>query len=139
MADEFALLVADVYELAGALRRSGESLAAKEGQTQARWQLMSVVSGDGCTVPAAAHRLGVSRQAVQRVANDLVADHLAAFADNPGHRTSPFLRLTDAGLATLSAINRRAKAANRSVDDQLGTDTLTAVRNGIRDILAALA
>ena len=39
-----ALLVADVYEAAGVLRKSGEAVAATEGQTQARWQLLSAVS-----------------------------------------------------------------------------------------------
>lgn len=44
MSDEIARLVADVFELAGLLRRSGEVVAAREGHTQARWQLLSVVS-----------------------------------------------------------------------------------------------
>ncbi|MGW8557309.1 hypothetical protein [Streptomyces tubercidicus] len=52
MAEELALLVADVYEAAGALRRAGETLAAAEGQTQARWQLMS---GSANTRKEAAH------------------------------------------------------------------------------------
>lgn len=64
MADEMALLVADVFELAGLLRRSGKAVAAKEGQTQARWQLLSVVSDQALTVPQAARRLGVTRQGV---------------------------------------------------------------------------
>ncbi len=89
MADEMALLVADVYELAGLLRRSGEAIAAREGQTQARWQFLSVISGDALTVPQAARRLGVTRQAVQRVANELVDDGLAELVANPDHRTSP--------------------------------------------------
>ena len=41
---ELALLVADVFEAAGVLRRYGERTAATAGQTQARWQLLSVVS-----------------------------------------------------------------------------------------------
>jgi len=137
--EAFALLVADVYELAGALRHTGESLAAKEGQTQARWQLLSAVSQDDLTVPAAARRLGISRQAVQRVANDLVTDGLAAFTANPEHRTSPVLTLTSTGRASLSAMNRRARTANRRAADRVGDDTVTAVRDGIREIIAALA
>lgn len=137
--DEFALLVADVYELAGALRQSGESLATMEGQTQARWQLLSAVSEEGLPVPAAARRLGVTRQAVQRVANDLVAEGLADFTTNPEHRTSPILRLTSTGRASLAAMDRRARTANRRAADRVGADTVTAVRAGIRDILAALA
>lgn len=137
-ADEFALLVADVYELAGALRRSGESLAATENQTQARWQLMSAVSEDSMSVPTAAARLGISRQAVQRVANDLVTDNLAVFMINPGHRTSPLLTLTETGRTTLSAIDRLARSTNRRNADRVGADTVTALRAGIGRILTAL-
>ncbi|GHB99248.1 hypothetical protein GCM10010397_84400 [Streptomyces spinoverrucosus] len=73
MSDEIALLVADVFEAAGALRRLGEHTAQAEGLTQARWQVLSVVSETALTVPQAARRLGVSRQNVQRVANDLAS------------------------------------------------------------------
>ena len=90
--DAFALLVADIFEAAGALRRDGEGIASSAGQTQARWQLLSVVAAGDWTVPMAADRLGTSRQAVQRIANELVNDGLAAFIDNPRHRRSPFLR-----------------------------------------------
>lgn len=62
MPDEMALLVADVFEAAGLLRRSGEAIAATEGQTQARWQLLSVVSEEPLTVAQAARRLGIARQ-----------------------------------------------------------------------------
>jgi DNA-binding MarR family transcriptional regulator len=102
------LLVADVFEAAGVLRQVGEAIAATQGQTQARWQLLSVVSARPCSVPQAARRLGVSRQAVQRVANDLVDAALIEFTANPDHRTSPLLALTPAGRTTLERITARA-------------------------------
>ena len=69
---QIPLLVADLYEAAGALRRHGDRLAAAAGQSQARWQLVSVASAGGWTVPRIAHRLGITRQAVERVADDLL-------------------------------------------------------------------
>lgn len=83
MSDEIARLVADVFELAGLLRRSGEVVAAREGHTQARWQLLSVVSDRALTVPQAARRLGVTRQGVQRVAT------IWSFAAWPSSDTTP--------------------------------------------------
>ena len=136
--DEMALLVADIYELAGALRRSGEALAATEGQTQARWQLLSAVSVDGMTVARAARRLGITRQAVQRVGNDLVAEGLAEYADNPDHRTSPLLVLTERGRHLLSAINRRAAASNRRLAKAVGSEAVADTRAGVRQLIAAL-
>lgn len=138
MADEMALLVADVFELAGLLRRSGEAVAGREGQTQARWQLLSVVSSDALTVAQAARRLGVTRQGIQRVANDLVSAGLAEFRPNPDHRTSPLLAITDSGRSTLAAITQHAAVVNQHLADVVGPSALSATRDGVRRLILAL-
>jgi DNA-binding MarR family transcriptional regulator len=125
-ADTFALLIADVYDAAGALRRLGERTAATQGQTQARWQVLSVISEGDWTVPMAADRLGTSRQAVQRIANELVDEGLASFDDNPRHQRSPFLRLTAGGRSTLDAISRRARELHSKIlKDLRGVDVVS--------------
>lgn len=138
MSDEVALLVADVFELAGLLRRSGDAVAAREGQTQARWQVLSVICDEALTVPQAARRLGITRQGVQRVANDLVAEGLVEFQDNPDHRTSPLLALTRPGRRTLTAITERAADDNQRLAEALGATRLRATRNGVRQMIDAL-
>ncbi|KUH69683.1 hypothetical protein AU184_11245 [Mycolicibacterium novocastrense] len=137
-ADEMALLIADVYELAGLLRRSGEAIAAGEGQTQARWQLLSAVSELPLTVPQAARRLGVTRQGVQRVANDLVAAGLGEFRPNPDHRTSPLLAPTAEGHRVLRGITERALVVNNRLADALEPSTLQATREAIQRMITAL-
>jgi DNA-binding MarR family transcriptional regulator len=137
-AREAALLVADVYELAGLLREAGEEIAAGQGQTQARWQLLSVVSDPPLSVPQAARRLGISRQAVQRVANDLVADGLAKFTVNPDHSTSPLLALTDAGDRVLAEITDAASRFNRELAAALGERRVATLRRGVGAALASL-
>lgn len=139
MPDEMALLVADVYELAGLLRRSGEVAAAAHGQTQSRWQLLSVVCDEALTVPQAARRLGVTRQGVQRVANDVVAAGLAEFQPNPDHLTSPLLTLTRDGREVLDAITARAAAINARLAAVLGPTSLRATRGGVRRLISDLA
>lgn len=138
MTDEMGLLVADLYEIAGVLRHWGEDIAAREGQTQARWQLLSVVSETPLTVPSAARRLGISRQAVQRVANDLVRDGLAAFQPNRDHRTSPLLGLTPHGRDVLTRITARAHEARRGVTDGIESSELASTRDVIRRITVRL-
>jgi DNA-binding MarR family transcriptional regulator len=135
--ETFRLLVADVFEAAGALRRVGEELAATEGQTQARWQVMSVVSEGEWTVPAAAGRLGVSRQAVQRIANELVDERLARFEDNPRHRRSPFLRLSADGTRALDTITRRADVINAELVGGLTGAELQRCRSTLSAICTA--
>ncbi len=128
--DGFALLVADFFDAAGVLRRYGERIASSAGQTQARWQVLSVVSVGDWTVPMAADRLGTSRQAVQRIANELVDDGLAAFVENPRHRRSPFLRLTEKGKRSLATITDLAAPATRScfISSRIPTSLLCARR-----------
>jgi DNA-binding MarR family transcriptional regulator len=137
-ADVLPLLAADVFEAAGVLRRHGERIAASAGQTQARWQLMSVVSAGDWTVPRAADRLGTSRQAVQRIASELIADGLAAYARNPRHRRSPFLRLTSHGSRVLAAITRQARPRHCALAGELGPADVARLRAGLRQLTAAV-
>ncbi|MFD5110638.1 MarR family winged helix-turn-helix transcriptional regulator [Streptomyces cinereoruber] len=128
MSREFPLLVADVFEAAGRLRRDGETIAAAEGQTQSRWQVLSVLSGRPMTAPQAARRLGISRQAVQRVVNELVNDALVSSEPNPDHRTSPLLATTDAGRQVLQHIMDREAEAHRSLDEVITPEEVTMAR-----------
>ena len=92
-----ASFVADVLELAGLFRRIADEIARQEGQTQARWYVLSVFSDAPLTVSQAARRLGTTRQAVQRTAEELLAAGLAITASNPDHLASPFVVLTPEG------------------------------------------
>ncbi|MDF3289687.1 MarR family winged helix-turn-helix transcriptional regulator [Streptomyces silvisoli] len=132
MSDEMALLVADVFEAAGALRRSGEAIAATMGQTQARWQLLSVLSDGPRTVAQAARRLGIARQGVQRVANDLVGEDLATFQPNPDHRNSPLLELTPDGRHVLREITTRATESHRALAADFPPGEIAATRDLLR-------
>ncbi|MER6472435.1 MarR family winged helix-turn-helix transcriptional regulator [Streptomyces collinus] len=138
MPDETARLVADVFEAAGALRRLGERTAAAEGLTQARWQVLSVASDDALTVPQAARRLGVSRQNVQRVANDLVSLELAAFEPNPDHRGSPLLTLTPRGRQALDRVTARAEDLHRTLFAAIPDEEIRATRASLRRLLTEL-
>ena len=138
MPDEIALLIADVFEAAGALRRLGEETAGAEGLTQARWQLLSAVSEGPLTVPQAGRRLGVSRQNNQRVANDLVSLELAAYAPNPDHRSSPLLVPTPLGKESLARVTERATQANRTLFAAIPADEIRATRASLRRLLTAL-
>ena len=86
----------------------------------------------------AADRLGTSRQAVQRNANELVDESLAAFDDNPRHRRSPFLRLTADGRATLDAITERARERNKALLDDLQGIDVAMIRKALQTLTATV-
>lgn len=132
------LIVADIYELAGLLRARGEKTAAAIGQSQARWQVLSASSGTRMSVPQIARRLGLTRQAVQRIADLLVGESLASFVDNPDHKSSPHLVLTKDGRDTLARLTRLARANNEGLAAKFATVDLAALRRDLRALLSAL-
>jgi DNA-binding MarR family transcriptional regulator len=133
-----ALIVADVYELAGRFRTEGERIAATVGQTQARWQVMSAASTASLTVAQIARRLGVTRQNVQRIADLLVNEGWATFEPNPDHRGSPNLVLTKRGQTTLAQLGKAAARSHAKLAGRLtGTDIGT-IHRGLRRMITAM-
>lgn len=101
----YRLLMANVYELASVSRRNSETFARQQNVTVTQWHTMSVLSDDHvASVPQIAARLGVTRQAVQRVANQLLDSRYVEGVSNPRHETSPLLRLTTAGQDVLTTL-----------------------------------
>lgn len=114
MSDEIEVqrLYSELFEAAGAGRRLGEGIAARAGQTQARWQTLWTIGQGSLTVPQIARRLGVSRQHILRLTNELAREGLVELTVNPDHKTSPLVDLTPAGRDTLDAINIAARESN---------------------------
>jgi DNA-binding MarR family transcriptional regulator len=131
---EVSLLSADLYEAAGAVRQVGEAVAGKVGQTQARWQVLSVLSGSRWTVPQAARRLGVTRQSVQRVVDLLVADGLVELLPNPDHARSRIAQPTTLGLETLDRIRGAAGPWHGAVAAQLSLAELRRARSVLQEL-----
>jgi DNA-binding MarR family transcriptional regulator len=59
------------------------------------------------TVPRIAQMRPTSRQRMQRLANELAAEGLVEFIDNPKHRRSKLVRLTPKGEARYRELNAR--------------------------------
>ena len=114
--DALSSLVVQVFQLNGLLTATGDALARPAGQSTARWQVMAAAENGPMTVAQIARALRLTRQSVQRVADILVADELAAFEDNPGHRRAKLLRLTESGQEALRLI----QAAQRTWADDVG-------------------
>ncbi len=108
--EQYRLLIADVAELIGCSRATSDTLARGVGQTVARWHLMSVLSAGPHTVAAAARRLGLTRQSVQRVANDLLVDGLVSSGADPNDARAPLFVLTESGQQLVAELYERSEA-----------------------------
>ncbi len=136
----YRLLIADVYELAGASRRTSETLAHEAGQTAARWHVLSVLSDGARTVASAARRLGLARQSVQRVVDDLATAGQVELIRNPDHARAPLVQVTAAGQITLKTLVRRSDKDRAELLGRAGVDTddLDAARRVLRALTAVL-
>lgn len=98
-------LIVEVFRLNGLLIATADRLVAKFGITGARWQVMGalVQAGGAETVSGLARAMGLTRQSVQRVVNDMVAGGQLMFETNPQHKRAKLVRLTLAGEKTFTA------------------------------------
>jgi DNA-binding MarR family transcriptional regulator len=139
--DEYRTLLAEVYELAGRSRRRSDLEAAAYGSTAARWQTMSAISDNDLSVAAIARRLGLPRQAVHRVVDDLVAQGHVRKQPNPDHRRSELISLTPAGRVVLQKLWResdRHRAQLLETAAVTGAE-LAATRDVLRRLVAAFS
>jgi DNA-binding MarR family transcriptional regulator len=108
-------LIIETFRLNGALISSGDELVRDIGLTSARWQILGAIGLEGrpLTVAQIARRMGLSRQAVQRVANDLKTAGLTEYQDNPDHKRAVLVALTKRGRdAYAKADARQARWVN---------------------------
>lgn len=101
-------LILEVFRLNGRLLAAGDALVAPLGLTSARWQVMGAIAlaAEPGTVARLARSMGMSRQGVQRVVNELAAEGLVQFTDNPNHRRAKLVRFTAEGQARFAAAQR---------------------------------
>lgn len=92
-------LVLEVFRLNGALIRFGDALVKPLGLTSARWQVLgSVAHGRGTfSVARLADNMGLARQSVQRIVDELAEAGLVGFAPNPAHKRAKLVLLTPRG------------------------------------------
>jgi DNA-binding MarR family transcriptional regulator len=75
------------------------------------------LAGQPLTVPQIARRMGLTRQSVQVSVNRLLGEALVEAGDNPDHRRSPLIRLTELGSARYAAMEgRQAQWINELAD-----------------------
>lgn len=115
-------LVALLHEtrlLSHALKQWSETLHAELGMTAAtRGVLELILRGGGATVPDMARARGVSRQHIQQQVDALLERGMLERQDNPAHKRSSMIALTDKGRALI--LNMRADELNALSRMQIG-------------------
>ena len=135
-------LVLEIFQLNGALIDAGNAITRPHGLTSARWQVMGAIdlAGSPLTVSQIARRMGLSRQAVQRIVNDLRGLSMISLETNLDHKRAPLVSLSKEGAKILKSvdqaqiewINQLSDGVSKNrVDDAL--EILKAIRSRSHD------
>jgi DNA-binding MarR family transcriptional regulator len=112
-------VILSTFRANGLLLAAGDLIAADEGLTSARWQVLGAIAlaERPLTVPQIARRMGLTRQSVHVTVKRLVGEGLVELGPNADHRRSQLVRLTEAGRATYAAMDaQQATWVNRLAD-----------------------
>jgi DNA-binding MarR family transcriptional regulator len=136
--DAFTTLLGQVIGLTRRFTVIGEALAKPAGQTLARWIVLETIQDRPATVAEIARTLHLARQGVQRLADVLVRDGLAAYQDNPAHRRAKLLRLTPQGRTTLRTIQTAQTAWADALGAKIGEEELRQASSLLDQVLHAV-
>jgi DNA-binding MarR family transcriptional regulator len=102
-------VILSTFRASGLMLSAGDVLAAAEGLTSTRWQVLGAISlaERPLTVPQIARRMGLTRQSVHATVKRLIQDGLIELRPNEDHRRSQLVSLTGSGRARYAAIDRR--------------------------------
>jgi DNA-binding MarR family transcriptional regulator len=129
-------LILETFRLNGRLLAAGDALVRDLGLTSARWQVLGAVAMSPVPLPVShiARNMGLSRQGVQRVADELEARGIVRFAPNPHHRRARFVLLTERGSALYEAAAERQGPWAAALADSLSAEAIEAATELLRTL-----
>lgn len=102
-------LLLAIFLVNGRLIRAGDNLLEDLGLTGARWQVLGAIKDTPKTVAQIARKYESSRQGVLWIVQSLLKEGFVEYVDNPDHKRSKLLVLTEHGQQTYNEIDRRQR------------------------------
>ncbi len=133
-------LILDVFKLNGRLLIAGDRLVAELGLTSARWQVLGVIAYAERPESVAWHArtMGLHRQGIQRIVNELKTEGIVEFQTNPHHKRAHLVLLTTKGQQLYeAAIAIQAPWVN-ALASQLKTNEIATTRSVIEKLKTRL-
>jgi len=128
-------LIFEIFRVNDRLIALGDATVKEFGLTSARWLVLGAVaiSPTPLTVAQVARNMGLSRQAVQRLANEMSATGLLELRDNPNDRRARIIVLTAEGTdAYDAALARWREDWTGAMEEILSDEELVATMRILR-------
>jgi len=137
-AEPFRRFTRSVFAAQTALLKHGDVANAPFGQSSARWRVLRHISIGEASVAAIARSTGYSRQAVQRLADALVAEGSATYHADDRDRRTQRITLTPAGQRNFEQLEAHFDVWASRLLAQISESELTAVSQAIERITAVV-
>ncbi|MGE4267497.1 MAG: MarR family winged helix-turn-helix transcriptional regulator [Deferribacterales bacterium] len=134
-------LILAVFRLNGQLILEGDRLAKEDGLTSAKWHVMGALIYFGeqnITVSRIASRMGLRRQGVQRIVNELYEKGLVIFEDNPYHKKAKQITPTEEGVRRFNSVMEKQIPWANGHGGSLGAVELETALKVLKNISARL-
>ena len=133
-------LFLDIFRANALLVAAGDQLVAPLGLTSARWQVLGTVAMAPAPQPVAhiARDMGLTRQSVQRLVNELADAGLVDLKDNPHHRRAKLVVLSAKGREAFSAIHKLQRPWVDSLAEGLDAQQISAAANVLQALRVRL-
>ncbi len=141
MTETFGELTIESFRLNGRLLGWSDAVAKDLGMTSARWQVLGTLvrAKTPITVAEVARRMGLTRQSVQRIADDLTTSKHTSYVDNPDHQRWKQVAVTPAGKAVFQKLERRRKKWTKTIIADFSADELESAVNVLKKIETKIA
>ena len=133
-------LIWDVFRLNGRLLVAGDRLVAELGLTSARWQILGAIAYADRPESVAWHArtMGVHRQGVQRIVNELEKEGIVEFKPNPHHKRAHLVVLTSEGQKLFEAALELQTPWVNALADGLTAEKIANARSIVGQITSRL-
>lgn len=134
--EAMTLLILDIFRLNGRLLIAGDRLVSELGLTSARWQILGAIAyaEQAETVASHARSMGVHRQGVQRIVNELEKEGIIEFQENPNHKRAHLIALTSKGHRLFEAALELQIPWVNKLSEDLNEEDISAIKNLIQQI-----
>ena len=139
MTDDIERLLDEVRLLYHRIVQVAEQLHAGEPVTLGMRAVLELLLKNGpTTVPDVARSRNVTRQHIQSLVNPLFDEGFVALKDNPAHKRSSLVKLTDKGERAIRRMRRREARLYESTDFAVSLSELRATARSLKRVREAL-